>query len=376
MVSQIAAASPRRWIIVLGGVASAIGVIAWMMLAPQGTTPANASARPAIITVSGKAMGGTWSVKVRQLPPKQTQEQLQAMVAAALERVEGQMSTYRPGSALSQFNKHRGTDWFSVPAELAGVVDEAQRVSEQSGGAFDVTIGTLVNLWGFGPEISGLGKGQVPAEEDIAAARSHVGYARLHVQLSPPALRKDDPEIFVDLGGIGKGYAAGQMAVALDAAGLKDYLITFDNEVRARGVSDQHRAWHAALELPKSDSRRMTREFELHDEAISSSGDYRTFFQLGGHRYCHEIDPRTGRPIAHAMASVSVAHASSTYADAISTALIVLGPKEGEALAKQLNLKAIWVNRGQSRFETKWTPAFEPLILPSGATSGSETARN
>lgn len=305
-------------------------------------------------TFEGSAMGSNWSVKVDGIPPDQRADQLCMDVASLLEKLEQQMSNYRPMSDLSRFNQSRSTDWQPVPRDLAEVISIAQDVSEQSGGAFDITVAPLVNLWGFGPERRGVRLGQLPADAEIADARSHVGYAKLQVRLDAPALKKSDPLLMIDLGAIGKGYAADRVADLLASRGATDFLVTIGGELRARG-----RPRHVGIETPTPDTRRIFQALDLADgQSLSTSGDYRNFTDLNNHRYCHEIDPHTGRPIDTSLASVSVLNESGARADAWATALIVLGPTEGPRLAQRLHLNALFISRAGDHFAAQRTSAF------------------
>jgi thiamine biosynthesis lipoprotein len=329
--------------------------VAWVALRP--TAPSDEQ-----ITIGGNTMGGTWSVKLRRLPPDMASAELQSRLQVRLISLEGAMTTYTHASPVTRFNECRGTDWFDVPRELADVVAAAQEVSQQTGGVFDVTVSPLVNLWGFGPESRGVRKGEIPSDTAIAAARTHVGYAKLHVRANPPALRKDDPDLAIDLSAIGKGYAAGKLAADLDALNVSDYLIAVGGELRAKGSSaPQHGGWPVGIEVPTPDTRRILQSIDLRDAGLSTSGDYRNFVDLAGRRYSHEIDPRTGRPVTGDLASVSVVHPDSACADAMATALFVLGPDEGYALATRLDVAALFVTRGHDAFATRATPAYRRL---------------
>ena len=341
---------------------------------PRPTAPAPPPAPSGPVAFSGPTMGSTWLVRLRQPPPAAPADQVQSAVQEVLDRVEGQMSTYRPASDLSRFNRDRGTDWFAVPADVAEVVLEARRVCEQTGGAFDATVGPLVNLWGFGPERPAGGFGTVPSAAELTEARRHVGYQMLEARLAPPALRKSDPLVYADLSGIAKGYAAGRVARRLDELGATDYLVEVGGEVRARGVAPAGRPWRVGIETPTPGVRRVLYTVQLRDLSLSTSGDYRNFFEAGDRRYSHEIDPATGEPSVKAPASVSVAHPSAAYADAMATALMVLGPEEGYAVARRLDLAALFITRGEGRFHARATPAFEPLLTepPTGPTSQAE----
>jgi thiamine biosynthesis lipoprotein len=317
----------------------------------------SSSASPGLIMLGGNTMGGTWSVKVLRLPPGASREELEGQVGALLNRLERQMSTYQADSDLSRFNASASTGWFPVPRELAEVVALARRVSDETDGAFDVTVGPLVNVWGFGAGRSGVPQ-DVPPAEAIAAAKARVDYRRLDVRLDPPALKKSRADLYVDLGGIAKGYAADAVGAFLESRTVSDYLAQIGGEVRARGKSHLGRPWHLGIETPTPDVRRVLAQVELADSSISTSGDYRNFFDVGGRRFSHEIEPRTGWPTQRGAASVSVIHSSGAYADAMATALMVLGPDDGLNLAKRMRLGVMFVTRGADRFDTRATDAF------------------
>jgi thiamine biosynthesis lipoprotein len=238
-------------------------------------------------------------------------------------------------------------------------------VSEQTDGAFDITIAPCVNLWGFGPESTGLRIGKIPTDEEVERAKSHVNYRHLHARLTPPALRKDDPALSIDLSAIAKGYAASELARMLDQMGVPNYLIAVGGELRAKGLSDLARPWHVGIEVPTPDTRRILRQVALRDAGVSTSGDYRNFFDIAGHRFSHELDPRTGRPAERPPACVSVIHPDSAYADAMATALMILGPTEGYARAQHLHLAALFVTRGQGTFDLRATPGFQDATAPA-----------
>lgn len=342
-------------------------VVGAVVLARRG--PAGSPAPVAGSAVlSGQAMGGTWSVKLPRLPVGATGDALERSLADRLAALDGMMSIYKAESDLCRFNSTETTDWVAVPREVAEVVVLALSIGRASGGAFDVTVAPVVELWGFGPnaEVSPLRQGRVPTDERVAAARAHVGYTRLHARMDPPALRKDDPALRVDLGAIAKGYAADAVARELDRAGATDYLVAVTGELRARGMSAGGRAWRVGIETPTPDVRRILETLELREQSLSTSGDYRNFFEVGGRRYAHEIDPRTGRPVEGGPASVSVivpaGPTSSATADAWATALMVLPADEAYDLAVRTNLAALVVTRGEGAFRARATPAMERVL--------------
>lgn len=301
--------------------------------------------------LTGHTMGGTWSVKVIDIERPGLQSELQSI----LDDLESTFSTWRADSQVSRFNASRSTDWFPVSVHMVHIVQVAQEVHRDTAGAFDITIAPLVNLWGFGPagRIDSL-----PTDDQIAAARAHVGSDKLSFRVAPPALRKSDPQLQIDLSAIAKGYAADQLAIHLDQLGIRDYLITVGGENRAKG-----RPWRIGIETPTPDVMRIIDTLDLRDAAISTSGDYRNFAQFAGKRFSHQIDPRTARPVTHSVASVTVLNRSGARADALATALFILGPDQGYTTATRLNLPALFIQRNEGRFTLRPTPQFK--ILPA-----------
>jgi thiamine biosynthesis lipoprotein len=280
------------------------------------------------------------------------------LIERELLAVNQEMSTYLPDSALSRFNAAPVAAWIDVPEHLAVVLDAALQLSRESAGAFDATVGPLVNLWGFGPPDPRDSEGKttgVPDPARIAAVRARVGYDRLEVQDRPPRLRKSAP-LYVDLSAIAKGHGVDRVAHKLHAAGCSDLLVDIGGEVRAEGASPSRRAWRIGVEVPDPQSfGGIQRVIELQGMAAATSGDYRNFRDLEGKRYSHTIDPRTGYPITHNLASVTVLHSSAMWADGYATALNVLGPEEGFALAERLGLAALFVVRDDAGYEERYT---------------------
>lgn len=336
-----------------------------MLSACGGTEPAP------VLELRGHTMGTSYSVQIAPPPAVGEREALQRAITAELARINAEMSTYDPASDLSRFNQADGTDWFPVPAELARVVTEAQRVSRLSDGAFDVTVGRLVNLWGFGPEHP---PQRVPTPADIAKTLAETGYEKLAVRAEPPALRKTVPGVYVDLSAIAKGYAVDRLATVLSAHGYRNYLVEVGGELRAAGRHPE-RPWRVAIERPESSTRAVFRVIELNDIAMATSGDYRNFFEQDGTLYSHTIDPHTGYPVDHLLASVSVLDASGMRADALATALLVLGPEAGLALAEEQGIAAFFIERLASGYRTHMSPAFADVagagVQPSSSSAGA-----
>ena len=236
------------------------------------------------------------------------------------------MSGYRADSEVTRFNASTSTQWHDVSAELAAVVQAALDISEKSGGAFDITVAPLVAAWGFGP---GGRPQELPSAEQIARIGASVGFRKLHVRPDPPALRKDVAELAIDLNGIAPGFAVDLLADRLLALRVENFMIDIGGEIRARGRNARGEPWHIAIEHPVDTQRTPYAGVRLDGASVSTSGEYRDYYERDGRRYSHTIDPRTARPLDRAPGSVVVVAASTALADGWATALNVLGPRDG-----------------------------------------------
>ncbi|MBK1617121.1 hypothetical protein CKO42_01375 [Lamprobacter modestohalophilus] len=316
-----------------------------------------------VLALRGATMGTTYSLQIVEPPAGLDRDALAQQVSTQLSDINGLMSTYQPTSELSRFNASSVTDWFLVSPELVAVVGAAQAVSEASAGAFDITVGPLVNLWGFGPTLTA---DVLPSAAELQAARARVGWQQLDVQLQPPALRKARPDLYVDLSAIAKGYAVDRVAALIESVGVDNYLVEIGGELRGRGINGRGEPWQIAIERPETSKRAMFRVVALRDIGMATSGDYRNFFEVDGARYSHTIDPATGRPVGHRLASVTVLADQAMEADAWATALLVLGPERGFELAERLGLAAFFIEHaqdapGEESFVTQATTAFNRL---------------
>ena len=313
------------------------------------------SAESANTRFSGDTMGTSYRVTLGKVPATVDAPRLETKLRSILATVNGQMSTYQSDSELSQFNSLRTSDWMAVSADLVTVVATAETVSRMSDGAFDVTVGPLVNLWGFGPQQR---SPLPPPADNLEAARARIGYWKLQTRASPPALRKQQPDIYVDLSAIAKGFAVDRLADYLEELGIEDYLVEIGGDLRVKGVNAQGTPWRVGIERPVAASRAVYRVVPLSDQAMATSGDYRNFFERDGQRFSHTLNPHTGRPVTHTLASVTVVSSSTMYADAIATALLVLGPQAGYQLAQRENLAALFIVKQDDGFVEKATAAF------------------
>ena len=307
---------------------------------------------------AGSAMGTQYSLKLVTEQALEDEAAIRDMLSTSLGELEQLLSTYIADSEISLFNQVQSTDWVPASALFCDGVEKSLLLSELTEGAFDITVGPLVNLWGFGP---GDPVAAPPADGDIAALLDKVGYQHLEADCARPALRKGLPELVLDMSAFGKGYAADAVGDRLDALGFGNYLVEVGGELRVRGHNASGDKWAIGIELPLVDQRRPHAVVHLTDTAVATSGDYRNFFEADGTRYSHTIDTRTGRPITHALASVTVVDAKGYRADALATALLVLGPEEGMQLATRENLAVLFLLHDESGFAEQVSPAFQQL---------------
>ena len=312
------------------------------------------------LRLSGATMGTTWSVSLGRLPSGMQAEQLQQRLQQRLDRINRLMSTYDPDSELSRFNNQRGTGWFSVSPETAAVVELAQQISVLSNGAFDVTIGPLVDLWGFGPIPRGR---QRPSDRQVELARQQTGYRKLQVRREPAALRKRIPELRVDLSAIAKGYAVDQLAELLMTAGVNDLLVEIGGEMRMRGRRPDGTPWRIAIEQPLPGERSVAQVLSLSATGLATSGNYRNFFIEEGQSYAHTIDPNSGRPVRHQLASATVLDPSAARADALATALMVMGEQRAQAFCRRERLAALLLIHQGARIAPVMTDPFRALSV-------------
>ena len=338
---------------------------------------ARAADVPDQFALDGQTMGTTYHIVIAgsasNLPEGQTPEAVQHEIDAVLARIDEQMSTWRDDSELSRFNVPESTDWFEVSPALAVVVTESLRIAELSDGAFDPTVGPLVRLWSFGSKAS---QHKLPDPEQIAAAQAHTGWQKVEVRIEPPALRKSDPQVQLDLSAIAKGYGVDAVSGRLVELGLPNHLVEIGGEVRTRGRKTDGSVWRAGIQRPDSGFGVLTAAVELADRSLATSGDYRNFFEIDGQRYSHTIDPQTGRPIEHDVASVSVVADTCMTADALATAINVLGPERGIPLATSLNAETLLLLRTADGFDELKSENFPTSRLPGSPQADTEPESN
>ncbi|MCG9683621.1 FAD:protein FMN transferase [Vibrio sp. Isolate23] len=309
------------------------------------------------VHLSGPTMGTTYNIKYISEEGVPSPQALQTEVDRLLEEVNEQMSTYRPDSELSRFNQDRTSEPFTVSPQTASVVKEAIRLNGLTLGALDVTVGPLVNLWGFGPEAR---PEVVPTDEELAARKANTGIQHLTVERN--TLTKDIPDLYVDLSTIAKGWGVDVVADYIQSQGIQNYMVEVGGEMRLKGVNREGVKWRIAIEKPSADERAVQEIIEPGDMAIATSGDYRIYFERDGVRYSHIINPKTGKPIRHKVVSVTVLDESSMTADGLATGLMVLGEEQGMKIANENNIPVFMIVKTKDGFKEMASEAYKPFM--------------
>lgn len=332
-----------------------------VVLLVSGLTACSSADKP-VTRLQGETMGTTWHVTVVDAGQQHQYQQtrLQTDIERILQEVNAAMSTWLPDSELSRFNQAPTTDWFPVSADVVTVVASAAEVSEMSDGVFDVTVGPLISLWGFGKAEKATA---MPDAVALETARARVGYQKLAVRTEPAALRKARSDMYVNLSAIAKGFGVDKLGEYLEAQGIQHYMAEIGGEVRTRGKSQRGDAWRIAIEKPVALGRAIQQGVQLQDAGLATSGDYRNFFTHDGQRYSHTIDPNTGYPVKHSLASVSVLADTTMLADAYATMLMAMGEVRGKTFADQQGIAAYFIWRTDDGFEHYTTNGFKSALI-------------
>ena len=309
------------------------------------------------IHLSGPTMGTTYNIKYIESEGIPSPEVLQKEVDRLLEEVNDQMSTYRKDSELSRFNQNQTSTPFEVSPQTATVVKEAIRLNGLTLGALDVTVGPLVNLWGFGPEAR---PEVVPTDEELAARKANTGIQHLTVEGN--LLTKDIPNLYVDLSTIAKGWGVDVVADYIQSQGIQNYMVEVGGEMRLKGINREGVKWRIAIEKPSVDERAVQEIIEPGDMAVATSGDYRIYFERDGVRYSHIINPQTGKPIRHKVVSVTVLDKSSMTADGLATGLMVLGEEQGMKIANENDIPVFMIVKTEDGFKEMASEAYKPFM--------------
>ena len=306
--------------------------------------------------LSGPTMGTTYNVKFAPVVGVNEQE-LKQHIDEVLVHINQLMSTYIQDSELSRFNRWNSTEPFDMSPLTIEVLNEAKRLGDLSAGSLDVTVGPLVNLWGFGPQSR---PEKIPSDEKIKSTQQYVGLDKLTV--GPTWASKNNVNLYVDLSTIAKGYAVDQVAELLQSHKIINFLVEIGGEMRVSGIKSSGKNWVIAIEKPQAEQRSAQQIISIGDNAVATSGDYRIYYQQDGVRYSHLIDPSTGYPITHNLVSVTVIHPSSMTADGLATALIVMGKEKALALAAKHDIAVFLITKEKDGFSEYTSAKFEQLV--------------
>ena len=291
--------------------------------------------------ISGQTMGTSYHITLFAQKPLNSSNELRLSkeISGLLQVVNLRMSTYIADSQISQFNTSASLDWFPVASDFLKVVKAAQKVSQQTHGAFDITVAPLVEAWGFAKAI----KNQTPSAKQLQQIKRAVGYKKLALREMPPALKKSIKNLQIDLSAIAKGFAVDNISEFLISQNYKNFMVEIGGEVRVKGHAAKGKKWHIIIRNPRLDDPNIKQKtLLLTDKAVATSGNYLNYFIKDKIRYSHILDPATLQPKTQQAMSVTVLHDSAMMADAYATALMVLGERKGQRLADELDLEVYW----------------------------------
>ena len=314
------------------------------------------------VRIQGQTFGTFYQVSLATDLDEARKSGLRRRLEEELDRVDRQMSTYRDDSDLNRLNRANVGEWVPLPEPVIRLLARSRKISGATGGAFDVTVGGLVNLWSFGPEARPREK---PSDQLLQQRLDQVGFRKLEIDGEADRARRLS-DVYVDLSAIAKGYAVDRLATVLEDAGYEAYLVNIGGDLLARGRKRSGEHWRIGIELPRDAEQVARHALPLEDMSLATSGDYRNYFEANGRRYSHTIDPRDGRPVQHRLASASVFHPENTMADALATAFMVMGTEEALAHARRREIGVLLIERRDGGFRTRLSPAMDD-ILPRDA---------
>ena len=328
---------------------AALGLLFFVLVGCDGS--------PKVVKLEGATMGTRYTVTL--LPPrgfdeKQAQKELDALLAVFTQIA----STYEPQSEVNALSAMTLDEWQDISQTLSEMLLISLEVNWLTGGAFDVTVSPLVELWGFGAEQR---PQRVPEVSAIEAALAETGFRHIQLDLTEPRIKLKRP-VMVDLSGIAKGYGVDMVAEWLERQQVADYLVEIGGEIRAAGSSPRGDDWRVGIEKPEGFSGGVQQAIRVSGYGLATSGDYRNYFEEEGVRYSHTLDPKSGYPISHTTASVTVVAETAGYADALATGFLVLGAEKALRLAETHDLAVFVIEKGDNGFVSRWSSAFEPYL--------------
>ena len=307
--------------------------------------------------ITGKTMGTTYSVSVWG-KTELTQQELQSRIDLRLQDINNTASTWIKTSEITKFNTEENTLTHKVNPFLIHTILQSQEIHTKSKGAFDMTIGKLISLWGFDAE------GRVtkaPSTKTLRHTLTSIGADKIIVNANTLTISKTNEDLKINLSAIAKGGGVDAIAYLLQELGFTNFLVEIGGEVFASGTKIDGASWRVGIETPNATSGQITKIIPLTNQGLATSGDYRNYFEEQGRRYSHIINPQTGKPIKHKLASASVLHDSTAMADGWATAMMVLGEEQGMKIAKQENIAVFMLVRDGDTFKTLTSPAWEIL---------------
>lgn len=313
------------------------------------------------VVLEGKTMGTFWRVSVVGVDAKSASA-LQTKIQTQLDADDQLLSTYKNDSALMRFNQSKSLSPWPVNEAMADIVTSALRIGQKTQGAMDITVGPLVNLWGFGPDKQSV---QIPTQAQIDAAKANSGLQHLTVinQAKQQYLQKDLPDLFIDLSTVGEGYAADHLAQLMEREGIARYLVSVGGALNSRGMNAEGHPWRVAIQKPTDRENAVQAVVDINGHGISTSGSYRNYYELNGKRLTHVIDPQTGRPIEHNLVSVTVIAPTALEADGWDTGLMVLGTEKAKEVVRREGLAVYMIIKEGEGFKTWMSPQFESFLI-------------
>ena len=312
------------------------------------------------LVLEGKTMGTFWRVSLAGVG-RERADALQQAIQQRLDADDRELSTWKNDSVLSRFNQYRGVDPQPVSENMADIVTLSLRIGKKTAGAMDITVGPLVNLWGFGPDKQPV---KTPDQAQIDAARALIGLQHLKVIQNGEGqwLQKDLPGLDVDLSTVGEGFATDHLARLMEQEGINNYLVSVGGAVLTRGNNADNQPWRVAIQKPTDRENAVQAVVDLQGHGISTAGSYRNYYELDGKRISHVIDPHTGRPIQHKLVSATVIATTALEADGWDTGLMVLGTEKAKQLAIKEKLAVYLITKEGDGFSSWMSPQFSAFI--------------
>jgi thiamine biosynthesis lipoprotein len=306
--------------------------------------------------LAGSIQGTTYHIKMVLEGLSVDVDRLRGGIEKAFDEIDVKLSNYREDSEISQLNRQSTVEWLSVSREIAELVNIAKTVYERSEGCYDLTVKPLFDLWGFSRH-----ENRVPSQAEIERVLAHVGMHRVEVDMANLRIRKQDPELRIDLSSIAQGYTVAAIAKLLESQGIQNYLVEVGGEMKVKGRKANGRSWRVAIEKPTPYTREIERILDIHQQtgtAIMTAGTYRNFFEDQGQVYSHILDAKTGRPVNHHLLSVTVLHDDPTWADAWDTALLCIGETKARHIAEAEHLKVLLIYQEGQELKEHMSSAF------------------